>query len=58
VLEILFAHSDKTIDAVRQELPKFGYTGQEIEENFTPIMILRNHFDVGHVTTKLYNQYF
>jgi hypothetical protein len=53
VLEILIGPSQ---DKVRKELLKFGYNADEIEMKFIPIMILRNHFDVGHVFIKIINE--
>jgi len=53
VLQVLFGSAR---DDVRAELPKFGYSKKEIEEKFIPIMILRNEFDVGHVTVKMFKQ--
>lgn len=44
-LEILFG---KSMDAVRVQLKTLGYMHEEIEGDFIPLMILRNHFDVGH----------
>lgn len=32
---------------------KLGYSNEEIEGDFIPIMILRNEFDVGHVSISL-----
>ena len=43
-------------DDVRIGLAKFGYPKNEIEEKFIPIMILRNQFDVGHISLKLFSQ--
>lgn len=51
VLEALFVNSKNSMDDVRNELPTFGYDDDEINLKFIPIMILRNHFDVAHVTT-------
>jgi hypothetical protein len=53
VLEILIGSSRKK---VRNELLKFGYSTDEIEMKFIPIMILRNDFDVGHVSIKIINE--
>jgi hypothetical protein len=44
-LEVLFGAS---MDSVREKLSELGYTTEEIEGDFIPLMILRNHFDVGH----------
>lgn len=51
ILEILFG-SQK--DKVRNELSKFGYSQDEIESKFIPIMILRNEFDVGHASITIF----
>lgn len=57
VLEILFVYSDdKSMDDVRKALPEFDYSKDEIEEKFIPIIILRNYFDVGHVTIQTFKQ--
>jgi hypothetical protein len=53
VLKILFGEKR---DNVRSELAKFGYSSEEIEEKFLPIMILRNEFDVGHVSMRIFKQ--
>ena len=53
VLQVLFGEAR---DDVRAELPKFGYSKEEIEDKFIPIMILRNEFDVGHVTVKTFKR--
>lgn len=54
VLEILFVQQRDARDDVRAELGKLGYSNDEIEGDFIPIMILRNEFDVGHVTTSVF----
>lgn len=57
VLEILFVYrDDKSMDDVREALPDFGYSNDEIEEKFIPIIILRNYFDVGHVSIQTFKQ--
>jgi hypothetical protein len=53
VLQALFG---ETRDEVRAELPKVGYSKEEIEEKFIPIMVIRNELDVGHVTVKTFKQ--
>jgi hypothetical protein len=53
VLEILFSPSREVVKA---ELKKLGYSEDEIKLNFTPVMILRNKFDVGHVTLSMFRQ--
>lgn len=52
VLRVLFGEKSD----VRSELKKFGYSDEEIEERFMPIMILRNEFDVGHVSLRMFKQ--
>jgi hypothetical protein len=57
VLEVLFAHSEKTRDDVKNELlTSFGYNENEFDLKFKPIMLLRNEFDVGHVSIELFDQ--
>ncbi|MBN1637618.1 MAG: hypothetical protein JW866_01530 [Ignavibacteriales bacterium] len=53
ILEILIGPSR---DKVRDELSKFGYSKDEIDFKFIPIMLLRNEFDVGHVSIALFTQ--
>jgi hypothetical protein len=47
-LQVLFG---ETMDSVRMGLTnlQIGYTEEEIEGDFIPIMILRNYFNVGHI---------
>ncbi len=45
ILEVLFGPRR---DSVREELKKLGYSSEDIEIRFIPLMILRNEFDVGH----------
>jgi len=52
-LEILFGTSR---DSVREQLLALGYTDEEIEGDFIPLMILRNHFDVGHPRLAIFKQ--
>lgn len=54
VLEALFGSGSH--DKVRQELLKFDYSKDEIEEKFIAIMKLRNAFDVGHISLALFKQ--
>lgn len=44
-LQILFGNK---IDDIRKGLREIGYKNEEIEGDFVPLLILRNHFDVGH----------
>jgi len=44
-LEILFGNSR---DQIRAGLTAAGYERDKIEDFFVPIVLLRNHFDVGH----------
>lgn len=44
-LEIVFGTSR---DNIRGGLAELGYSPDEIEGDFIPIVLLRNHFDVGH----------
>lgn len=52
-LEILFGGSR---DSTREKLSELGYTTEEIEGDFIPLMILRNHFDVSHPRIAVLNQ--
>jgi hypothetical protein len=58
VLEVLFPplEAGKTRDGVRESLKKIGYSDNEIERYFIPIMALRNNIDVGHVHLSLLTQ--
>ena len=38
----------------RAELLKLGYSNEEIEGDFIPLRIIRNEFDVGHVSISLF----
>ena len=53
VLQALFG---ERYDDVRAELKKFDYSEEDIEKIFIPLMVLRNEFDVGHVSIKLFNR--
>ena len=53
VIEILFGPKR---DNVRSKLLNLGYSKDEIEVKFIPIMILRNEFDVGHVSIALFKR--
>jgi hypothetical protein len=57
MLEIMFVRSEDTMNDVRNELVKFGYSKDEIEMNFIPILVLRNYFDIGHVTIETFKQH-
>jgi hypothetical protein len=46
-LEILFGDMDQ----VREHLPQLGFSPEEIERDYIPIMVLRSHFDVAHPRT-------
>ena len=52
-LQIMFG---ETRDEVRAQLATLGYSEDEIEGNFVPIMILRNKFDVGHPRLAIFRQ--
>ena len=49
ILEVLF-RSDST-EAIRVGLAKLGYSSEEIEEDFIPVMIIRSKFNGAHPTT-------
>jgi hypothetical protein len=53
ILQVLFG---ETRDEVRRELLKCGFSKKEIEKQFIPIMILRDEFDVGHVSLTIFKQ--
>ena len=55
-LEVLFppAGDGRTRDAARAGLAGLGYSEQQIERDFTPVMALRNDIDVGHVELGLF----
>ena len=36
------------MDDIRVGLPSLGFSDDEIEMDFIPLMVLRNYFDVGH----------
>jgi hypothetical protein len=50
-LEVLFPGDEgqQTADAARSGLTALRYSGEEIERDFVPAILLRNHIDVGHV---------
>jgi hypothetical protein len=52
-LQILFGNKR---DDVRKDLSKLGYTKDEIEGDFIPIMILRDDFDVGHPMVNIFSR--
>jgi hypothetical protein len=58
VLEVLFPplEAGKTRDGVRESLKKIGYSDNEIETHFIPIMAIRNNIDVGHVHLSMLTQ--
>ncbi len=45
VLQVMFGES---MDSVRKHLNELGYSLDEVEGDFIPIMVLRSHFDIGH----------
>lgn len=47
-IEIVFVSSDNTKEDVRKGLESLGYTKEEIEGDFIPLMILRSYVDVAH----------
>ena len=44
-LEVLFGNSR---DTIRGQLSLLGYTTDQIEGDFIPLLVLRSHFDVAH----------
>ncbi len=55
-LEILFSTSDETKDDIRRELKKIGYSNDEIEGDFIPLLILRSWVDVAHPKVALFTK--
>ena len=57
-LEVLFPPTGdgRTRDGARKGLDALGYSGDEIERNFIPVMALRDAIDVGHVDLSLYTR--
>jgi hypothetical protein len=53
VLEVLFSPST---DVVREQLKGLGFSSDEVERDFIPVMILRSKFDVAHVSLALFNE--
>lgn len=47
-LEILFSISENSKDDIRRELSILGFTQEEIEGDFIPLIILRSFVDVAH----------
>ena len=47
-LEILFSISENSKDDIRRELTILGFTQEEIEGDFIPLLILRSFVDVAH----------
>jgi len=58
ILEVLFPYGGgvESKDAARNGLAKLGYSKDEIESNFIPVMELRNKIDVGHIELRLFNR--
>ena len=56
VLEVLFPPfgDGKTRDAPRAGLRKLGFSEEEVEADYIPVMALRNEIDVGHVDLSLF----
>jgi len=44
-LQVLFG---KSRDEIRIQLLQLGYSAKDVEEDFIPLLLLRNQFDVGH----------
>lgn len=53
-LDILFVTSENSRDDVRRALASLGYSEQEIEGDFVPILILRSWVDVAHPGVAIY----
>lgn len=58
ILNVLFPYGGdvEAKDAARIGLAKLGYSDDEIESNFIPVIELRNKIDVGHVKLSLFKQ--
>ena len=58
VLEVLFPPTGDGMsrDAARAGLSKLGYSPEEIERYFIPVMLLRSKIDVGHVFLGLFTR--
>ena len=55
-MEILFVDSDDSRNDIRRELVKLGYTDEEIEGDFIPLLILRSHVDVAHPKVAIHSK--
>jgi len=53
-LDILFARTKNTYDDARQELRALGYTDDEVEGDFVPLLILRSWVDIAHPKVAIY----
>lgn len=56
MLEVLFPATgdEKALDAAREGLKELDFSEDEIEGNFIPAMVLRNHIDVAHVFLSIF----
>jgi len=55
-ISVLFPGGDGSRDIIRHHLTQLDYTEDEIETKFIPLLLLRNHFDVGHAFLSLISQ--
>lgn len=55
-LEMLFVTSENTREDTRKGLTALGYTGDEIEGDFIPLLILRGFVDVAHAKVAIHKQ--
>ncbi|MEW5757439.1 MAG: hypothetical protein AB1810_14175 [Pseudomonadota bacterium] len=53
-VEILFVSSENSKDDIRKGLTILGYTDDEIEGDFIPLLILRSYVDVAHPKVAIY----
>lgn len=53
-MESLFVTSEDSRADVRRELENLGYTNDEIEGDFIPILILRSYVDIAHAKAAIY----
>lgn len=51
VIEVLYGSKR---DEVRKSLTELGFSSEEIERDFIPVMLLRSSFDVGHPLLKIF----
>lgn len=55
-IEILFATSEDSRNDIRRELAKLGFSEEEIEGDFVPLLILRSYVDVAHPKVAIFKR--